>query len=163
LIDLAGADSSARAALAACRLGLGRLLVTTGKIDDALAAYKLARADWEAPAAAPGAPNDARRMLGLPIQWMTSAPRPTGELAEAEYRRVGAIGQRVADDNPAGTGFLSDLAVSHMNVGSVLLMMGKPSEAEAESRRAIAILQKLVGENPAVSEWRFYLGSSHQT
>ena len=56
----AGADPSARAALAACRSQMGWLLKTTGKSADALAAYRLARADQEALAAAPEASNDAR-------------------------------------------------------------------------------------------------------
>ena len=56
----AGADPSARAALAACRSQMGWLLTTTGKSADALAAFRLARADQEALAAAPEASNDAR-------------------------------------------------------------------------------------------------------
>ncbi len=59
----AGADPSARAALAACRSQMGWLLRATGKSADALAAYRLARADQEALAAAPEASNDARHDL----------------------------------------------------------------------------------------------------
>ena len=59
----AGADPSARAALAACRSQMGWLLKTTGKSADALAAFRLARADQEALAAAPEASNDARHDL----------------------------------------------------------------------------------------------------
>ena len=59
----AGADPSARAALAACRSRMGWLLQATGKSADALAAFRLARADQEALAAAPEASNDARRDL----------------------------------------------------------------------------------------------------
>src|SRR5271165_3110796 len=51
----ADADPSARAALAACRSRLGRLLFRTGKSADALAAFRLARAEQEALAAAPEA------------------------------------------------------------------------------------------------------------
>ncbi len=59
----AGADPSARAALAACRSQMGWLLNTTGKSADALAAFRLARADQEALAAAPEASNEARHDL----------------------------------------------------------------------------------------------------
>ena len=56
----AGADPSARAALAACRSRMGWPLFNAGKIADALAAFRLARADQEALAAAPEASNYAR-------------------------------------------------------------------------------------------------------
>ena len=63
----AGADPSARAALAACRSQMGWLLKATGKSADALAAFRLARADQEALAAAPEASNDARYDLAATI------------------------------------------------------------------------------------------------
>ncbi len=61
LAGLQANEPEARAALAACRSRLGWLLKSTGRSADALAALRLARFDEEAPAAAPGASNDARR------------------------------------------------------------------------------------------------------
>ena len=86
----AGADPSARAALAACRSRMGWLLTTTGKSADALAAYRLARADQEALAAAPEASNDARHDLADTINRIGVLLEETGKPAEAEaeYRRA---------------------------------------------------------------------------
>ncbi len=108
----AGADPSARAALAACRSRMGWLLKSTGKSADALAAYRLARADQEALAAAPEASNDARRDLADTIISIGTLLGETGKRseAEAEFRQALAIFQKLADDNPAVTEFRSGLA-----------------------------------------------------
>ena len=65
-----------------------------------------------------------------------------------------AIRQKLADDNPAATGFRSGLADSHFDHGILLSNTGKPAEAEAEYRKAVAIRQKLVDDHPAVTEFR---------
>jgi hypothetical protein len=80
----ARADPSVRAALAECRSWLGWLLARTGKSADALAAYKLARADQEALAAAPEASNDARYDVAITIIHIGIELGSTGKPAEAE-------------------------------------------------------------------------------
>ena len=159
----AGADPSARAALAACRSQMGWLLRATGKSADALAAFRLARADQEALAAAPEASNDARRDLADTINRIGNLLAVTGKPAEAEaeYRRALAIYQKLADDNPAVTEFRSSLACSHNDLGGCWWNTGKPAEAEAEFRKALAIYQKLADDNPAVTEFRSGLAWSH--
>ena len=61
------APSAAQAALASCRTLLGDLLSETGKSLTPWTAYRLARADQEAPAAVPGATNEARHELAETI------------------------------------------------------------------------------------------------
>ena len=158
----AGADPSARAALADCRSRLGWLLYRTGKTADALAACRLARADQESLAVIPGASNEARRDLaatisriGMLLTWMAMPAE-----AEAEYREALEIQQRLAVDNPAVTEFRSHLAYSHHNLGLLLSNAGKPAEAEAEYREALALWQKLVDDSPAVTEFRSSLANS---
>ena len=114
-----GRDPSARAALAACRSRLGWLLLDDGQAAEALAAYRLARADQEALAAAPGASDEARRDLADTINRIGVLLSETGKPteAEAEYRKALAIQQKLADDNPAVTDFRSHLATSHNNLG----------------------------------------------
>ncbi|MGO9467263.1 MAG: tetratricopeptide repeat protein [Isosphaeraceae bacterium] len=159
----AGADPSARAALAACRSRMGRLLQATGKAADALAAYRLARGDQEALAAAPGASNDARRDLADTINLIGNLLGGTGKPSEAvaEFRRALALTQKLADDNPAVAGFRTSLADSHWYLGWALPMTGKLAEAEAEHRRALALYQKLADDNPAVTEFRSNLAWGH--
>ena len=158
----AGADPSARAALAACRSQMGWLLKTTGKSADALAAFRLARADQEALAAAPEASNDARYDLADTINRIGVLLSDTGKPAEAEaeYRQALAIRQKLADDNPAVTDFRSGLADIHYNLG-YLAASGKPAEAAVEYRKAVAIRQKLVDDNPAVTGLRTSLALRH--
>ena len=85
------------------------LLSSTGQAADALAAYRQARADQEALAAAPGAPAAAGRDLADTVHrignllWQTGKPTE----AEAEFRRALAIRQKLAADNPAVTEFRS--------------------------------------------------------
>ena len=163
LVGPAGADPSARAALAACRSQLGWLLKTTGKPADALAAFRLARADQEALAAAPEASNDTRYDLADTINRISVLLEETGKPAEAEdgHRRALALYQKLADDNPAVTKFRSRLADSHGNLGLPLEKTGKPAESEAEHRKGLALYQKLADDNPAVTEFRSNLAWSH--
>ena len=137
--------------------------VETGQTADALAAYRLARADQEALAAAPGAPAEARRDLADTVNRIGILLRQTGRPteAEAEYRRALAIRQKLAADNPAVTEFRHRPGDSHNNLGVLLAQTGKPTEAEAEYRRALAIQQKLAADNPAVTEFRSGLAISH--
>ena len=83
LAGLAGSDPAARGALAACRTGMSRRLVSAGRVTDALAACRLARADQELLAVVPGAKNDARLELADTISYI-------GHLLWYTYRPVEA-------------------------------------------------------------------------
>ncbi len=159
----AGADPSARAALAACRSQMGGLLQATGKSADALTAYRLARADQEALAAAPEAFNDASYDLVNTINNIGFLLFETGKPseAEAEYRRGLALSRKLVNDNPAVTEFRNLLAMIHGDLGLLLSTTGKPAEAEAEFRKALALRQKLADDNAAVTGFRNDLAISH--
>ncbi len=159
----AGADPSARAALAVCRSQLGWLLFKTGKSADALAAFRLARADQQALAAAPEASNDARRDLAETINHIGAVLWGTGKpwQGEAELRNALAIRQKLADLNPAVTDFRSSLADSQNNLGWLLKATGRAAEAEAEYKKALAIRQKLADLNAADAGFPSSLAESH--
>ncbi len=159
----AGTDAAARAALALCRARLGWLLSSTGQTADALAAYRQARADQEALAAAPGAPAEARRDLADTFNRIGLLLHDTGRAteAEAEYRQALEIREKLAADNPIVTEFRTSLAGSHHNLGRMLMQTGRRTEAEAEYRRALEIYGKLAADNPAVTEFRTRLAHSH--
>ena len=156
LAGLTGSDPAARAALAASRTSLGWFLWGTGPDAEAMAVFKLARADLEALAAAPGASNDARLDLGSTIVGIGSLLLRTGKPTEAEaaFRNALEIQQKLADGNPAVTQFRLSLAINHNCLGYLLLNTGKLAEAEAEFRKAVALLQKLADDNPAVTDFR---------
>jgi tetratricopeptide (TPR) repeat protein len=165
LADLAGREPSARQALAICRSMMGWALFGAGKTAEALAAYKLARADQEALAAVPEASNEARNELADTVGRIGGLLLRTGKLKEAEleYRRAVAIHQKLADDNPGVTGFQWSLAHSCNDLGILLRSTDKLAEAEVEHRRAIGIMQKLADDNPAVAGCRFELVIYHDT
>ena len=157
----AGADPSARAALAACRSSMGWPLFNAGKIADALAAFRLAHADQEALAAAPEASNYARYDLAETLVRTGVLLWKTNENAEAAFCEAQAIHRKLTDDNPASTTFRSALAHNQSQLGYLLAKTGKPAEAEAEDRKAIALYQKLADDSPAVTGFRSSLADSH--
>jgi serine/threonine-protein kinase len=163
LADLADTEASARQALAYCRSAIGWALFEAGEIADALAAYRLARADQEPLAAAPGASDDARNDLADTVNRIgvlrLSAGKPAQ--AEPEFRAALAIHQKLAEEHPGHTRFRYNLAHSYNDLGILLSSTGKLAEAEVEHRRAIAIQQKLADENPAVTDFRFRLAFDH--
>ncbi len=107
--------------------GWAMLLSNTGQVADALAAYRQARADQEALAAAPGASAEARRDLADTIHRIGILLMQTGKPseAEAEFRRALEIRQKLAADNPAVTEFRTNLAASHINLGIMLMADGQ--------------------------------------
>ena len=85
----------------------------------------------------------------------------TGKPAEAlkAYEAALAIRQKLADANPTVTGFQSDLADSHNNIG-VLLANGKPAEALKAYEAALAIQRKLAREHPESPDFASDLGGT---
>jgi tetratricopeptide (TPR) repeat protein len=69
--------------------------------------------------------------------------------------------QTLAHDHPAVTYFQSDLAHFHVNLATLFLKHGRPSDAEPEYRASIAIQQKVVKDNPADTNFRWVLSRSH--
>jgi serine/threonine-protein kinase len=163
LAGLTGSDPAVRAALAACRTRMTRRLLMDGQPAEALAACKLARADQEALAEAPGASNEARRDLAETVNELGFVLHVTGKLseAEAEHRAALAVNQKLVDDNPTVADFRNRLLGSHLLLGYVLRDQGKSSAALAELRTARALDQKLADDNPAVSTFRYDLALSH--
>ncbi len=123
LADLAAADHSARAALAVCRSQIGSLLTKTGQRGDALAAYKLARADQETLAASSTVSAASLRDLAVTIHRIGLLYNDIGKPseAEAEYRAALAIRKKLADLNPGVTEFRGNLADSHVEARQYLV------------------------------------------
>jgi tetratricopeptide (TPR) repeat protein/tRNA A-37 threonylcarbamoyl transferase component Bud32 len=159
----AASDPVVRAALANCRSRLGYFLNRTGRNAEALAAFRLARAEQEVLAAGPDASIKARRDLATTVELMAALLMESGKLTETEteFRTVLAIRQGLVHDNPAVTEFRHDLQRIHNRLGVMFSQMGKRSEEEAEYRASLAILQKLADENPAVTEFRRTLAIGH--
>ncbi len=112
LAGFSGTMPSARSALADARSRMGYLLFGMGKTEEALAAYRLARADQETLAAAPDAPRSARLQLAETLSRIAMLSLYYGrvELAEADYRAGLEICQREADANPGDASARAGLA-----------------------------------------------------
>jgi len=83
------------------------------------------------------------------------------EQAAADYRRMQAIFQKLADDFPTAAEYRRDLATSHNNLGHLLGVLGRRPEAEAELRVAVTLFQKLADEFPAEPKYRQDLAGGH--
>ena len=154
-----------RAALAECRWRLGWLLSNTGRYDEALSLYRLARADQEALAAAPGATTESRRDLAATISLI-------GVLLDGHGQAVGG-GGRV----PQGAGAPAEAGRRQPRRHRIPPPPGgqpqQPRPPAAEYGKAIGsggrvpqgagdLDQKLADDNPAVTEFRSDLAMSPQ-
>ncbi len=151
-----------RATLAECRWRLGWLLFSASRYDEALSLYRLACADLEALAAAPGATAELRRSLADTVSLIGSLLDDTGKTseAEAELRQNLAFCQKLADDNPTVPDYRADVALALENLGDVARMLGRETEARDDYERTIALHERLVAEHPARTLYRSHLAWS---
>jgi serine/threonine-protein kinase len=155
-----GADNLAEVDVGRSLTAVASLLETTGKTEEALAAYRrsesllagLAASDPAALAAL----ADCRSGLGL---LLIRAGRSAQALAA--YRLARADQQALAAGRGASNNARRDLGVTVNRIGIVLHQAGKPAEAEAEYRRAMEIFEKLAADNPAVTVFRRLLATTH--
>jgi len=64
------------------------------------------------------------------------------------YGLASAIRQKLADDYPTATEFQSDLATSHIHIGTLRRDTGQAAESLKAYESALAIRQKLAREHP---------------
>jgi eukaryotic-like serine/threonine-protein kinase len=156
LASLASSDSDARAALANCRTAMARLLLLTGKNDEALAECMMARADQQALAAVAANSRDNRRdraATAHELSFILLLIRKLPE-AEAEIRDALEVQRKLVRENPTDADFRASLANYQSQLAGVLEVAGKTAAAEEESRGAVQILDRLAEENPAVTAFR---------
>src|SRR5262249_57469929 len=74
--------------------------------------------------------------------------RGKGEEADRLFRQALAIRQRLAEAEPANTGYQWDLSVSYIRLGDLAVATGNGEEAERLFRQALAIRQRLAEAEP---------------
>ena len=109
------------------------------------------------PTTTPPSPNSAARG-GRPQQSRHPAGKGKPAEAEAEHRKALAIYQKLADDNPAATGFRDSLANSHRELGRLLAREKRFPEAFTALETGLAICQKLVDADPKNTGYAMDLG-----
>jgi eukaryotic-like serine/threonine-protein kinase len=155
-----GADAAVTVDVGRSLIALARLLQSTGKTGEALAAYRRSEALLAGPAgtdpAARAALADGRSKLG---GLLASTGQAADAMAAFRQARADQEALAAAPEAPAAAG--RELADTVMRIGQLLSQTGKPSEAEAECRRAQEMYGKLAADNPAVTEFRDKLAYSH--
>jgi serine/threonine-protein kinase len=133
-------DLASRRALWQANYEVARLTAKVGKLEDALTAHRQVLIAREALAAEPQADLEIKAEVGRSLTAVADLLESTGKTKD---------------------GFRASLALSHVDLGTLLSDMGKSSEAEAEYRKALPIRQKLADENPAVADFRDLLARGH--
>jgi serine/threonine protein kinase/tetratricopeptide (TPR) repeat protein len=156
----AGATTGIKADVGRSLTAVANLLYWTGKVDEALAAYRrsesllagVAGSDPEVRAALAACRTRMSRPLlhaGKPVEALAAC-----KLARADREALAAV-PGASNDSRGG------LADTVNELGIVLWQTDKPAEAEPEFRTALSIQQKLVDENPADTRFRNFLANIH--
>ncbi len=157
-----GADVETRLDVARSLNKVGELLRATGDFAGALAA-SLEQRDLAQRLEAEHPSDSVRSVLAQGhhnigyVRYSMGKP----EEALADWRKVLAIRQKLADANPADAQFQQSLASIHNNIAVLVNETGKSEEVLTEHRKALAIRQKLADANPAVTEFQQFLAMSH--
>jgi serine/threonine protein kinase len=155
-----GANTGIKADVGRSLTAVAFLLYSTGKVDEALAAYRRAESLL---AGVAGSDPEARAALAACRTRMTqallNADKPDQALAACKLAR--ADQEALATVPGASNDSRRDLAATLRELGVVLWQAGKLVESVPELRAALAIQQKLADENPAVTVFRNELANTH--
>jgi serine/threonine-protein kinase len=155
-----GATTGIKADVGRSLTAVAFLLYSTGKVDEALAAYRRAESLL---AGVAGSDPEARAALAACRTRMTqallNADKPDQALAACKLAR--ADQEALATVPGASNDSRRDLAATLRELGVVLWQAGKLVESVPELRAALAIQQKLADENPAVTIFRNELANTH--
>jgi tetratricopeptide (TPR) repeat protein/tRNA A-37 threonylcarbamoyl transferase component Bud32 len=162
LAAAAGADVETRLEVARSLRALGILLYNTGDATGALRTAEEQR-DIATALEADYPTNAVRAVLARSQNTIAVLLMEEGKPAEAleAFQQALAIQKKLADANPAVTGYRFDMALSYNNIGTVLLRTGKPDEALAAWHKALAVNQELADANPKVAAFQSALAGTH--
>jgi tetratricopeptide (TPR) repeat protein len=148
--------------LAECHHRIGGLLASTGRPDEALAAYEQALTIRQELAVTRPDIIQFQFDLARSISSVGYLLQITGKPGEAlaAFERSLAMHEKLVEANPNVTEFQFVLAYNHITIGWILTQTGKPVEALTSYGRAIAILRKLVEANPSEVRFQSQLATS---
>jgi tetratricopeptide (TPR) repeat protein len=156
-------SSSHVSGIARAKCILGDVLVTLGRLDDALTAYRDFQESSQELVASDPTNLGWRRDLAVSYSRLGSVAKAQGRLEDAaiafqEYRE---ILRRVAASAPANVGWQRGLAVAHSLVSDVAQAQGRLADASAAFDEYEAILQRLVDSDPLNMDWQRELATGH--
>jgi serine/threonine protein kinase len=157
-------DEQARARTAQAAHRVGMIECRLGRMEEAVAAFRLARDGFAQLVADSPAVREYRHELARSHGWLGIVLSHLGKRPEAEQecRRALALLERLAADSPAVPLYRQKLAVSHNCLGLLLADLGKRAEAERQLRRALALQEQLAADSPAAPEYRRDVANSHR-
>ncbi len=134
----------------------GRILESSGRYDEARAAYETVKSIFERLVALQPGSNEARLELGFAHNNLGKLKLSLGQLDEAEshFRQDLAVKQQVAAINPAHHLWRENLASSHYWLGIGLSLKGQWHEAREQFESALELLDILLINDPGVIRLR---------
>jgi serine/threonine-protein kinase len=155
-----GASTGIQADVGRSLTAVAHLLYTTGKVNEAIQAYRRAESLLAGVAASD---PEARAALAACRTRMARPLLHSGKTTEAlaACKQARADEEALASVSGASSDSRRDVAATLNELGIVLWQTNRPAEAEPEFRTALVIQKKLVDENPGVVDFRNYLANIH--
>jgi serine/threonine-protein kinase len=153
-----------RSVVALSHDGIGRVLWSRGKRQEALVSYRKALAIRQRLADADPAVTEYQSDLARSYQWLGYLVLEMGKLEEALELLQKAVDlyQRLVDANPAIFQFQSELVISQHTLADTSFRLGKPEQALQVSAKALAIAQKSADAYHGVTRCQQELAGSYQ-
>jgi tetratricopeptide (TPR) repeat protein len=108
------------------------------------------------------APNDGQRIFdhAQSVYWVGYAAwkRADGPAAEARFREYLQLAERLVKLDPRNPDWRAEVGFAHSNLGTVLLDMGRPSEAVGALAKSGEVFVELTAQRP---ELKFELGQTY--
>jgi tetratricopeptide (TPR) repeat protein len=140
----------------------GDLLVSRGKLGEALRAYDASRAIRERLAKQDPSNAQWQRDLAASQTRIGGVLQAQGKLGEAlqAYEASQAITEWLAKQDPSNAKWQRDLSVSQGNIGDILQAQGKLGEALRAYEASRAIAEQLAKQDPSNAQWQHDLSIS---
>jgi tetratricopeptide (TPR) repeat protein len=142
---------------------LGDVLVTLGRLEDALSAYRDFQESSQELVTRDPSRGGWRRELAVAHSRLGSVAKAQGRLedAAAAFRVYREILRGLVASDPSNVGWQRGLAVAHSLVSDVAHAQGRLADASAAFSEYEAILQRLVDSDPFNMDWQRELATGH--
>jgi tetratricopeptide (TPR) repeat protein len=146
-------------------VGLGDVLVSQGRLDEALKSYRDSLDIAERLAASDRSNTERQSDLSVAYARIGDVLVSQGKLDEAlkSHQDSLAIIERLAASDHRNTGWQSDLSWSYHSIASVLVTQGKLDEALKSYRDSLAIRERLAASDRRNTGWQSDLSWSYHS
>jgi len=144
-------------------IDLGDIFVTTGALDDAIAAFRQALAAAERIIKTNPSNTGWQRNLSVSHDRIGDVQTAQGDFWAAlkSFQASLAIAERLAEADPTNAGWQRDLSVSYDRIGDVQAALGERPAALKSFQASLAIADGLAETDPANAGWQHDLSVSY--